>query len=336
MPGKFPGALLTMFRTWRMISRVLLIAVFGVPAAIAAQPPSAKDPAPLKVVATIKPVHSLAAGVMAGVGEPLLLIAGAGSEHSYALRPSQSRALQEAELIFWIGPELETFLVKPFQTLASNARIVMLSQAGNITLLPLRRPGVMDAEELPRGGNGGSLPVPHAAADMHIWLDPRNAAAMVDAIASSLATADPPHAATYLSNGAAMKVRLMALEREIVSGLEHLPNRGGFIVFHDAYRYFEQRFDLHPVAVISIDPHRAPGAARIRAIKDRIDAEGAVCIFTEPQFEPKIVQRLVEGTNTRTGVLDPMGAAFPDGDGLYFALLADMARSLRSCILNEG
>lgn len=336
MAGKYFGACLNGFRGWRMIGRILLAAWFSVPAAIAAPPQAPEVLAPLKVVATIKPVHSLAAGVMAGVGEPLLLIAGAGSEHAYALRPSQSRALQDAELIFWVGPELETFLVKPFQTLASGARIVTLSRAENITLLPLRRPGMMRAEELPQAGNGGSLRISHAGADMHIWLDPRNAAAMVDAIVNSLSGADPPHAPIYRSNGAAMKVRLQALERDIVTGLEQLPGRGGFIVFHDAYRYFEQRFDLHPVAVISIDPERAPGAARIRAIKDRIDAGGVDCIFTEPQFEPRIVQRLVEGTNTRTGVLDPLGAALPDGGGLYFALLADMARSLRSCILNEG
>lgn len=276
--------------------------------------------APLKVVATIKPVHSLVAGVMQGAGAPELLISGMASEHSYTLRPSQAKALQNADLIFWIGPELETFLVKPLRALAANARIVALSEAENITLWPLRDPGIQ-----------GALTPRYAGSDMHIWLDPRNAAAMVQAIIRALTEADPAQAAIYRNNGKAMLVRLEALEHEIAAAFRESPGGGGYIVFHDAYRYFEERFGLRPAAIISIDPERPPGAARIQKIKEQMAITPIACIFAEPQFEPKIVQRLVEGTKTRIGVLDPLGAALPEGGGLYFALLADMARGIRSC-----
>ncbi len=276
--------------------------------------------APLKVVATIKPVHSLVAGVMQGAGAPELLTSGMASEHSYTLRPSQAKALQNADLIFWIGPELETFLVKPLRTLAANAQIVALSQAENISLLPVRDPE-----------NPGVAAPPHAGSDMHIWLDPRNAAAMVQAIMRRLTETDPGHAAVYRNNGLAMLVRLKALEHEIATELSKSPREGGYIVFHDAYQYFEERFGMRPIAIVNIDPERMPGAARIQQIKEQMAATPVACIFTEPQFEPKIVLRLVEGANTRIGVLDPLGVALAEGSGLYFALLADMARGIRSC-----
>jgi len=293
-------------------------------AVAAAQPASAAP----KVVASIKPLHSLVAGVMQGVGEPYLLVAGGGSPHTYALRPSQSQALAEADLVFWIGPELETFLVKPLVNLRSRnltlrGGVVSLAQAENILKLPLLPPGIVDA---PRTGEADHL---HASVDMHIWLDPRNAAVMVQAIALHLAAVDPAHASIYRTNSTVMGVRLRALERQIAQELD--APLAPYMVFHDAYGYFEARFGVAPAAVISIDPERPPGAARIRALKTRIAQTNTACIFIEPQFEPRIAQRLAEGTSARLGVLDPLGADIKDGGDLYFTLLANLARNLRAC-----
>lgn len=296
------------------ILAVLLYAAAGSPQPAIAAP---------KVVASIKPLHSLVAGVMQGVGEPYLLVAGGGSPHTYALRPSQSRALQQADLVFWIGPELETFLVKPLSNLALSGTVAGLAQAENILLLATRPPGIVDT------GQTNAQDHLHATTDMHIWLDPRNAAAMVQAIARQLADTDPAHASIYRTNSTVMQVRLKALERQIAGELA--APLAHYMVFHDAYGYFEARFGVAPTAVVSIDPERPPGAARIRALKNRITQTNTTCIFAEPQFEPKIAGRLAEGTNARLGVLDPLGADIKDGGDLYFKLMGDLARNLRAC-----
>lgn len=280
------------------------------------------------VVTTLRPIDALVAGVMEGVGIPTLLLEGSASPHAYSLRPSQSQALQDADLVFWVGPEMETFLIKPLRNLALKGRVVTLSGVENIMLLPTRPPGALDAPDAQHTEHD------HGSAkfDMHIWLDPRNAVAMVRAIAASLIEADPANRDIYQTNSIAMLVRLDALERQIsaiVTG--NAKSLAPYIVFHDAYRYFEERFGVSPIAVISLDPEYPPGAARIRALKKQISATRAVCIFTEPQFEPRIAQRLAEGTSARLGVLDPLGATLGTGSALYFALLADIAHNLRIC-----
>ena len=284
------------------------------------------------VVTTLRPIDALVAGVMEGVGTPTLLLEGSASPHAYSLRPSQSQALQDADLVFWVGPEMETFLIKPLRNLALKGRVVTLSGVDNIMLLPTRPPGALDAPDAQHTEHDQGS----AKFDMHIWLDPRNAAAMVRAIAASLIEADSANRDIYQTNSIAMLVRLDALERQIsaiVTGNSKslAPYLAPYIVFHDAYRYFEERFGVSPIAIISLDPEHPPGAARIRALKKQISETQAVCIFTEPQFEPRIAQRLAEGTNARLGVLDPLGATLSKGSALYFALLADIAHNLRAC-----
>ncbi len=283
------------------------------------------------VVSTLRPIDALVAGVMEGVGAPALLLEGSASPHAYSLRPSQSQALQNADLVFWIGPEMETFLVKPLRNLALKGRVVTLSGVENIMLLPVRPPGALGEPEASSVQNTGH---DHETArfDMHIWLDPRNAAAMVRAIAANLIEADSANRDIYQTNSIAMLVRLDALERQINAILTgNAKGLAPYIVFHDAYRYFEKRFGIGPIAVISLDPEHPPGAARIRALKKQISAAQAVCIFTEPQFEPRIAQRLAEGSNARLAVLDPLGASQGKGSALYFALLADIAHNIRAC-----
>ncbi len=283
------------------------------------------------VVTTLRPVDALVSGVMEGVGVPTLLLEGSASPHAYSLRPSQSQALQDADLVFWIGPEMETFLVKPLRNLALKGRVVTLSGVENIVLLPARPPGALGGPDAPAAQHTGH---DHETAkfDMHIWLDPRNAAAMVRAIAASLIEADSANRDIYQTNSIAMLVRLDALERQINGILTgNAKDLAPYIVFHDAYRYFEERFGIGPIAIISLDPEHPPGAARIRTLKNQISETQAVCIFTEPQFEPRIAQRLAEGTNARLGVLDPLGAPPGKGSALYFALLVDIAHNIRAC-----
>jgi zinc transport system substrate-binding protein len=264
---------------------------------------------------------------MAGVGEPHLLVRGGASPHSAALKPSDARALAGAELVFWIGAGLESFLERPLRALAGEARVVGLAAAEGIELLPLRAGGAW-------GGHDDHA-AEAAAADMHLWLDPRNAIAMVEVMAAQLAAVDPQRADLYRANAAALKDRLAALDRELAALLRPVAGKP-YVVFHDSYRYLEARYGLAPVGSITVSPERAPGAARLSGIRHRIRASGAACVFVEPQFSPRLVGSVVAGTGARTATLDPMGAALADGPELYFELLRANAAALRGCLLAQG
>jgi zinc transport system substrate-binding protein len=286
-----------------------------------------------QVVASIRPVHSLVAGVMQGVGEPVLLLSGASSPHDYSLRPSDARALENATAIFWVGEGLEAFLAKPLGTLAGGARIVALSEAEGVVLLPTRAGGIRheEAHEEEPHAEEHEHEDEHGAHDMHLWLDPRNAAAMVDAIVGALATVDPANGARYEANGRELRARLAALDEALREQLAPVADRP-FVVFHDAYQYFVERYGLIEVGSITVDPQRRPGAQRLTEIRARLQELGAACVFAEPQFEPAVVDTVIEGSAARKGVLDPLGASLAAGPHQYFELLEGLAGALVACL----
>lgn len=300
-----------MKKLFLLASLVLLFTTSAI-AAWAAPP---KGP---RVVVSIKPLHSLVAGVMAGVGEPQLLIKGGGSPHGYALRPSEARMLAAAQLVVWVGPRLEAFLEKPLATLGSAARQLQLSKELASELLTIRA-----------GGNWADHAEQHAAGepDPHLWLDPRLAQQIVTKIAAALAGIDPPHQLQYQENAARLIARLAQLQAKLQAKLapvRHVP----YVVFHDAYQYFEAAFGLNAVGSVTLAPERLPGARRIREIREEITSLRARCVFSEPQFEPRLVATVIEGTGARTGILDPLGAALPAGQQCYFRLLTALADNL--------
>ena len=299
--------------------RRALLAVF--PALVFLLSPGPASAA-IRVAATIKPVYSLVASVMDGVGQPDLLIGGGESPHTHAVRPSEARAMERADLIFWIGPALEVSFVKPMAALG-RGRAVALIDAPGIGILPVR-----PADPV---GEAGAARV-NAGPDPHIWMDPENARVMVRAIAQALSAADPAHASRYAANAAATDQRLAGLEAQIAERVA--PVRGvSFIVFHDALQYFERRFGLASLGAITLSPDRAPGAKRIRELH-QLAASGQVrCIFTEPQFEPAIVRTIISGTKVKSGTLDDIGAELPAGPDLYSEVLWHLAENLRGCLL---
>lgn len=298
------------------------------------------------VVASLKPLHSLVAGVMDGVGEPQLLVRGAASEHGYALRPSDAARIEAADIIFWIGPDMETYLTGMLDTLAADATVVEMMDIDGLTLLDLREGGLFEAHVHGDAGHGDHEGHDHDAhehehehehghdhdhADAHIWLDPQNARLMVAAITDTLMTADPDNAEIYNANGMVLAARLGAFEAEITASLAGLGDVP-FFVFHDAYHYFEHRFDIEATGAFTINPEVAPGAARLDEIRGTVEASEAVCLFAEPQFSPAVVETVAQGTSARTGVLDPLGADIEDGPELYFTLIERLAASLADCL----
>ncbi len=287
------------------------------------------------VVVSIKPVHSLVAGVMQGVGEPQLTIQGAGSEHSYALRPSQAQALAQADVVFWIGEDLETFRVKPLGALSDDAVVVALSEVDGLRLLPTREGGSWQdhgaGEDHDEHEDDDAHEHEHGEIDMHVWLDPQNAAVMVGAIATTLAAADPEHAPTYEANAVELRADLARLDAELAQALAPIHGRP-FVVFHDAYQYFEARYGLSAIGSITVDPQRAPGAGRLRELRAALAEHAVACVFAEPQFRPALVETVVEGTEAGTGVLDPLGADLPAGPHQYGQVLQALAGSLIDCL----
>jgi len=289
------------------------------------------------VVTSIKPVHSLVAAVMSGVGEPTLIVKGSASPHTYALKPSDAGALESADIVFWTGHGMELFLVDALETLAAQSTVVELAEAPGIALLPVREGGTFEPHEEEAHDDHEDHEVhdhahdEHGEGDMHFWLDPENAKLMVVQIATTLAGADPENASTYQSNAEAEMVRLDELQAELAAMLAPVADKP-FIVFHDAYQYFEARFGLDVVGSVTVTPDVMPGAARIDELKTKLSELGATCVFAEPNFEPTIISAITEGSAAKSGILDPEGGALAEGRELYPDLLRHLATSLVDCL----
>ncbi|MCY4482254.1 MAG: zinc ABC transporter substrate-binding protein [Spirochaetaceae bacterium] len=302
----------------------------------------------LLVVASIKPVHSLVSAVMAGVAEPHLIIRGAQSPHTFSMRPSDAAALSKARVIFLIDEHKEVALAGPIGNLGDDALVVRLAGSQGLHLLPLREGGAFEEHDHDDDGDDGDDDdhreddghehgghPEHGDVDFHIWLDPENAVLMTYEIIEALSFADPDNAATYEINGYALIDRLDELIAEVDAELAPIRDKP-FIVLHDAYRYFEQRFDLNAAGSISVNPERAPGAQRIAEIRDKVGELGGVCVFAEPQFDSRVIDVVTEGTTAGSGTVDPLGAGIEDGPELYFTLLRDLAASFKECMLGIG
>lgn len=323
------------------MARALLPGVLALGMPIAAS--GAETP---RVVASIQPVHSLVARIMDGVGEPVLLVRGANSPHDYSLTPNDARALSEADLVVWVGEAMEVVLEKPILALAARAHVLELLEAPGVLVLEGREGGAWEPHEDDehsddaaahddhdtKHGHAKDAAHDHHGVDGHIWLDPRNAMAVAAAVAASLSEIDPQNAERYGANATALRAELSALERELADALAPV-RKAPYIVFHDAYQYFERRFRLNAVGSITISPERAPGAKRIGEIRDKLRDTGAVCVFAEPQFEPALARTVVEGTKAKIAVLDPLGASLEPGPGAYETLLRGLAESLRGCLI---
>lgn len=294
------------------------------------------------VVVSIKPIHSLVASIMQGVGEPALIVEGAASPHTYSMKPSNASALEKANVVFWVGHGLEAFLEKPLESLGSKAKIVELDDAPGLEKLKFREGGAFEAHDHGDEHEEGAEGHAHGEAghhhdegefDLHLWLDPANATAMAVEIEKTLAAADPDNAAAYKTNLDALNTRLAALDKTLAETVAPIKDKP-FIVFHDAYQYFEHRYQVKVAGSITVSPETLPGAARLKQIHEKIVELGATCVFAEPQFEPKLVNVVLEGTSAKSGTLDPEAATLEAGPDLYFQLMEGIGTSLKTCLSN--
>jgi len=172
----------------------------------------------------------------------------------------------------------------------------------------------------------------HGEVDPHTWLDPQNAQSFVHEIEEHLAEIDPKNAKRYSANASSLMKKLESLTQEINDDLKPVRGRG-YVVFHDAYQYFEKRFGVSAIGSITVSPEVMPGAERMTELREKVKSLDATCVFSEPQFEPKLVATVIENTNAGSGVLDPLGASIKEGPELYFTLIRNLAKSLKDCLL---
>jgi len=372
------------------------------------------------VAVDIAPVHSLVARVMDGVGTPSLIVQPGASPHEYSLRPSEASALQEADLVFWIGEDLTPWMEDAVETLAGNAAVTTLLESDGTVLYDFRENALFEAhdhgdedehghedhadehghddhdhddhadhdkdhdhedhadedghdhdEHADEDGHDHDDHAKdddhdhghedhadedghdhdhedhaaedghddhddhdghhHGAHDPHAWLSPQNASTWLNLIAAQLSAADPDNAGTYFANAKAARAEMDALSAEVAETLD--PVRGGsFIVFHDAYQYFENAFDFPAAGAISLSDASDPSPARVAEIQGRINDEGIDCVLAEPQYNPGLIETVLGGTEANTGVIDPLGANLEPGTALYPQLIRDMAKTLADCL----
>jgi zinc transport system substrate-binding protein len=299
---------------------------------------SAKADAP-RVVADIAPIHSLVAMVMDGVGQPQLLVPQNISPHHYSMRPSEAGALQRAQLVVYVGHDMSPWLESVLQKLAASASALDLSNVDNVTQLGYRKGPIFgdhdeaghDDHDEAGHDDHNHAHHNHAGVDPHMWLDPINAKLWLYAIAAELIRIDPENEDRYNENarssGRAITLAMAQAEDHLASS-----NSNGFLVYHDAYQYFEQRFNRGAVGTISAGDASKPSAKRLSELKTLFGARGISCVLTEPQHSSKIVDSVFGGFKPTIGVVDPIGVDLELGSNLYPQLLENMALSIAQCV----
>ena len=310
--------------------------------------------ADVKVVATIKPIHSLASYLMDGIGKPDLIVDGYASPHGFALKPSHAKMLQNADIIFWVGEDIESFLEKPLKSIAKNAEKIELMEIKKLTKLKFRERNIFDEhddhghddhakeddhddhdhdkkghkedghDDHGHGHEGHA----HGEFDPHIWLDPMNAKIILDEMAIHLIENDQKNEKKYKENLKSAHKDLDKLTKKIKSDLN---KDFKSIVFHDAYQYFEKRFGINILGAFTVNTDVMPGAEQLAEIREVIEHDKVSCIFSEPQFNPDIIKAVAKDMNIATGVIDPLGATLDPGKDLYFDLINNMSKSFKGC-----
>jgi len=328
--------------------------------------------AEIKVVASIKPIHSLASYLMDGVGKPDLIVDGYASPHGFAMKPSHAKMLQNADLIFWVGEDLESFLEKPLSSIAKKAEKIELMEIKGLQVLKFRERNIFDEHDDhddhddhghkkkddhddhddhghkkkddhddhddhghkkkddhdDHDDHDGHEGHAHGEFDPHIWLDPINAKVILNEMVEHLIENDPKNEAKYKSN---LAKALKDIDKLTIDVMTELSNSVSSIVFHDAYQYFEKRFNVNILGAFTVNTDVMPGAEQLAEIREIIEHDKVACVFSEPQFNPDIIKAVAKDMNIKTGVVDPLGATLNPGKDLYFDLIRNMSSSFKGC-----
>ena len=296
---------------------------------------SATQSANAAVVASLKPLGFIASAIADGVTDTQVLLPDGASEHDYSLRPSDVKRLQGADLVVWIGPEMEAFMEKSVKNIP-NAKQVTIAQLNDVK--PLLMKGADDDDDDHGHNDAGSEKSDehhhHGDYNMHLWLSPEIARASAVAIHEKLVELMPQSRAKLDANLKDFEAQLASTETQV--GNELAPLKGkGYFVFHDAYGYFEKQFGLTPLGHFTVNPEIQPGAQRLHEIRTQLVEQKATCVFAEPQFRPAVVEAVARGTSVRMGTLDPLGTNIKLGKTSYSAFLNQLANQYASCLKGD-
>ena len=332
---------------------------------------SASFASDLRIVATIKPLHSIATAISADIAEPKLVIKGAKSPHGYRMKPSDAELFENADVLIWIGPQFESTLNSAVKNLSKQARVIEVDQIAEISRLPIRGPAHDHGDEHHESHESGDhnehaedehdhdehehaedehdhdehehaedehdhdehehAEHDHGNWDLHFWLDTGNARVIAKSISNVLKQLEPDHHDQIQTNLNNFLNRLDDLDEYLEAATSPVRNLP-YMVFHDAYQYMEKQWGMNYVGAVLFNPERNPGAKKIVETREIIVASGAVCIFKEPQFNPNIIETIAEGTSVKIGTLDPLGADIEAGADAYFTLMRNLIGSISDCL----
>ena len=314
--------------------------------------------ADIKVVTSIKPIHSLASYLMDGVAKPDLIVDGYASPHGFAMKPSHAKMLQNADIVFWVGEDLENFLEKPLDSIAAKAEKIDLMEIKGLVKLKFRERNIFDDHDdhghddhghkkkddhddhdhddhaKKKDGHDdhddhdGHEGHHHGEFDPHIWLDPINAKVILFEMSKHLIENDQTNESAYRANLSKAYKDIDKLTSDVTAELNEST---ASIVFHDAYQYFEERFKVNILGAFTVNTDVLPGAEQLAEIREVIEHDKVACVFSEPQFNPNIIKAVAKDMNIKTGVVDPLGATLTPGKGLYFDLIKNMSKSFKGC-----
>ena len=307
--------------------------------------------AEIKVVTTIQPLHSLISNVMGNKGKLDLILEGTASPHSFTLKPSHAKMLENADVIFWVDKDLESFLEKPLKSIPKKAKVVHLMDISGLEIHKFREKNIYGGhddhdkhghkedkhddhdkhghkedkhDDHDKHGHAHA----HGEFDVHIWLDPNNAKVIVKEVANQLATLDSKNSDFYKENAEKTLNKLDNLINKIDKSIN---KKASFVTFHDAYQYFEKRFGIEALGALTINTDIQPGAKQIEEIQHLVEDKNIKCIFSEPQFNPKLINMIAKSSGAKTGILDPLGSSYKPGNDLYFNLINDLYENLNKC-----
>lgn len=289
-------------------------------------------PAQANVVASLKPVGFIAAAIADGVTPVDVLLPDGASEHDYSLRPSDAKRLKNADLVVWVGPEMEAFMAKSAAELPAQKNLAMVNIDG---VKPLLISGGEDEDEHTaekseeQGANAHHHH--HGEFNMHLWLSPEIARKTAVAIHGKLLELMPQDKAKLDANLQQFEVALADTDKRVSAQLAPVRNKGYF-VFHDAYTYFEKQYGLSPTGHFTVNPEIQPGAQRLHQIRTQLVEQKAVCVFAEPQFRPAVIDAVARGTQVRKGTLDPLGTDISLAKDSYVKFLSQLSSQYESCL----
>ena len=284
--------------------------------------------AQVQILTSIKPLQLIAAAIQDGQGEPQVLLPPGASPHYFVLRPSDAKRLDNADLFYWIGPDLENFLPR------------LLKQRSQPSVAAQDLPDLhlqYFAEAHAHDHDHGHALIEHDHAhqpgtvDAHLWLDPHNAEVIAQRISADLSALDPENAAHYAANLQAFSQALQEVDGQLKVELAPLKNQT-FFVFHEAFNYFEQAYGLAHTGVFAVSSEVQPGAKHVQQMRTRLQQAGAACVFSEPPLQPRLAQTLAAGLPVKLAELDALGVDIPVSAQGYTQLLRNLGAQFSACL----